>query len=236
MSTIGSDTDITQEKVPLSGAKLDAAIHAMESPGFSEKLTIRIMKSAAIKGFFSPFGEDTDLPGGESAAGLANVIVQKALDGSFFWDIEKHPDFYQFCCSRAESVLSNLLKRNERMATMSPIEEEDEADAVATQNVVNQATGRDMYQLLRMRDGGRLGDQLLADFALSIEHPDDQAILMAVHDDRECISRTWCRAKLNLSESRYDSAIKRIRRAGPKFLRDWCKSNNISLEDQQEVK
>src|SRR5580765_6654377 len=96
---------LTAEKVPLAGAKRDAAIKAMEAPGFLERLTVRIMKLAAAKGFHNPFEEgDIDLPGGESAAGLAVTIIEKALDGSYTWDEEKHPDFYRFCWSRAESI------------------------------------------------------------------------------------------------------------------------------------
>lgn len=236
MSAIDSDKESSQQKMPLSGAKLEAAIRSMESPGFISKLTVRIMKQAANKGFFSPFSDDVDLPGGESATGLANTIVQKALDGTFTWDTEKHPDFYRFCCSRAESTLSNLLAKNSRMTTLSPIEEEG-ADGEIQLNHVNQAVdGEEIYQLLRTRDGGRLGDQLLEDFALSVEHPHDQAILIAVHDDRECLSRTWCRAKLGLSEPQYDAAMKRIRRAGPAFFKNWCKQNKVQPNDQKEFR
>src|SRR5690349_5093258 len=102
-----------QERAPLSGAKLDAAIKAMESAGFLEKLTARIMKLAAAKGFYNPFeDEDANLPGGKSAADLAGDIVEKVLDGSYTWDDQKHPDFYRFCWSRAESILSNWLDKN----------------------------------------------------------------------------------------------------------------------------
>jgi hypothetical protein len=236
MSTIASDIETDLERVPLSGAKLDAAIRAMDAPDFSKKLTARIMKLAADKGFFSPFADDVDLPGGESAAGLVNSIVQKALEGTYTWDMEKHPDFYWFCYSRAESILSNLLTKNRRMTTMSPIEEDD-ADGETLLNPVNQAVdGQYLYDVLRSRDGGRLGDKLLEDFALSMEDQHDQNILMAVHDDRECISRNYCRGKLGLSERDYDVAMKRIRRAGPAFLHDWCKKNNVKLEDRQEAK
>lgn len=234
-----SDIESDQaERVPLTGAKLDAAIKAMEAPGFLDRLTVRIMKLASNKGFGSPFNEsgDMDLPGGESAGGLAATIVEKALDGSYTWDDQKYPDFYRFCWSRAESILSNWLKKNRRLATMSPVEE-DGSDGEPLCNEVNQAAdGQDIYELLRFRDGGRLGDQLLEDFALSLEHQHDQAIVMAVHDDRECISRGYCRGKLGLSEPDYDAAMKRIRRAGKGFLPDWCHRNNIRLADRQEVR
>jgi hypothetical protein len=113
------------DKVPLSGAKLDAAIKAMESARFLERLTVRIMKLAAAKGFQSPFDEkDVDLPGGKSAADLAVDIIEKALDGTYTWDDGKQPDFYRFCSSRAESILSNWLEKNRRMTAMSPVIEE----------------------------------------------------------------------------------------------------------------
>lgn len=233
---IDSDIESEQKLAPLSGDKLEAAIRSMEAPGFLAKLTVRIMKLAKCKGFGSLFEEDVDLPGGESAAGLAASIVQKVLEGTYNWDTQKHPDFYGFCCSRAESILSNLLTKNHRMATMSPVEEEG-PDGDVELNPVNQAADpQDIYHLLRTRDGGRLGDQMLADFALSVEHPHDQAILMAVHDDRECLSRSWCRAKLGLSESNYDASMKRIRRAGPAFLKDWYEKNNVRPHDQKEAR
>jgi hypothetical protein len=236
MSTIDSDTEPAEKKVPLTGDNLEAAIRSMESPKFFEKLTLRIVKLAEQKGFFSPFRDDVDLPGGESAGGLAHTIVQKALEGTFTWNTDKHPDFYRFCCSRAESILSNLLEKNERITILSPLEEEDTNGETQANLVSHAIDGRDIYEILRSQDGGRLGDQLLADFALSVEHEHDQAILIAVHDDRECISRTWCRAKLRLSESHYDAAMKRIRRAGPAFFRDWCIKNNVKLQDKQEIK
>jgi len=237
MSAIGSDIGPEQENFPLMGAKRAVAIIAMETPGFLDRLTVRIMKLAATKAFYNPFDDDdVDLPGGESAGGLAASIIEKALDGSYTWDDQKFPDFYKFCCSRAESILSNCLARNQRLTTMSPIEE-DRDEEQPTHNPVNQARdGQDIYAVLRFRDGGRLGDQLLEDFALSLQHPQDQAIVMAVHDDRECISRAYCRGKLGLSERDYDAAMKRIRRAGRDFLPGWCKKNNVKAEDQQETR
>lgn len=74
--------ELAQEKVPLSGAKLDVAIKAMESAGFLERLTVRIMKLAAEKGFYNPLNsEDVDLPGGKSAGDLAVDILEKSLAG-----------------------------------------------------------------------------------------------------------------------------------------------------------
>lgn len=235
MNTVDSDIrPEPDEKVPLTGAKLDAAIIAMETPGFIYRLTVRIMKIAAAKGFYNPFEDnDVDLPGGESASGLAASIIEKALDGSYTWDDKKHPDFYKFCCSRAESILSNCLLKNKRLVTMSPLEDEEGEEI--TQNPVNQAPERrDIYDVLRFKEGGRLGDQLLEDFALSLQHPQDQAIVMAIHDDRECISRAYCRGKLGLSEQDYDAAMKRIRRAGRDFYPAWCKQNNVKTDDQEE--
>ncbi len=237
MSTVGSDIGQRQEKVPLSGAKRDAALRAMEEPGFLNRLTVRIMKLAAAKGFYNPFDdEDMDLPGGETAGGLAMSIIEKALDGTYTWDDRKHPDFYRFCWSRAESILSNLLDKNWRLTTMSPIEEDGD-DGEPSLNEVNQARdGQDLYEVLRFRDGGKLGDQLLEDFALSLPHPHDQAIVMAVHDDRECISRAYCRGKLGLSERDYDAAMKRIKRAGRDFLPAWCRQNSVNAEDRLEAR
>src|SRR5882672_7387421 len=110
MSTLASNDkepsmELAQEKVPLSGTKLDCAIKSMESAGFLERLTVRIMKLAAAKGFHNPFDDrDLDLPGGKSAADLAVDIVEKSLDGTYTWDDKKWSDFYRFCWSRAESI------------------------------------------------------------------------------------------------------------------------------------
>lgn len=177
-----------------------------------------------------------NLPGGETAGGLATSIIEKAFDGSFTWDDQKYPDFYRFCCSRAESILSNWLAKNRRLSTMSPLEEETENEEISP-NPVNQALERqDIYEVLRFSDGGKLGDQLLEDFALSLEHQHDQEIVMAVHDDRECISRAYCRGKLGLSERDYDAAMKRIKRAGKAFFVKWCREHDVKVEDQQEVR
>jgi len=227
-----------QEKVPLSGAKRDAAIKAMESPGFLERLTVRIMKLAATMGFYNPFDDkDVDLPGGKSAADLAIDILEKTLDGTYAWDEAKQADFYWFCVSRAKSILSNWLEKNRRMTTMSPMEEEGETEEPEV-NAVNSAANReDIYEVLRFRNGGALGNQLLEDFALGLpDRSHEQAILMAIHDDRECISRAYCRGKVSLSEADYDSAMKRIRRAAPGFLANWCRKNNITDQDRNEVR
>jgi hypothetical protein len=228
---------MVQQRVPLTGPKRDAAILAMEVPGFHERLTIRIMKLAADKGFYNPFDDsDVDLPGGESAAGLAVTIIEKALDGTYTWDIQKFPDFYRFCWSRAESILSNWLDKHRRVTTESPIEEEGEDGGLALTDV-NQARDHfDLYEILRLRDGGKLGDQLLEDFALSLIHDHDQRIVMAVHDDRMCLRRGYCMGKLSLSERDYDAAMKRIKRAGQDFLPVWCQKNNIKGEEQKEVR
>src|SRR6266850_994367 len=233
MNTLVSDIRqpdmLPAEPVPLSGAKLDAAIKAMEAAGFIERLTVRIMKLAAGKGFYNPFDEvEVDLPGGKSAAGLATEIVEKALIGRFIWDDEKHPDFYRFCCSRGESILSNWLAKNRRLTSMSPVFEGDDVEEVDANAVNSAIAGTDVYEILRFRNGGKLGDQLLEEFALTLaDNSDEQSIVMAVHDDRECISRAYCRGKLNLSEKNFDAAMKRIRRAASDFLKEWCNRNNI---------
>lgn len=249
MSTLTSDkeepsVEPTQETTPLTGAKRDAAIKAMEMPGFLKRLTVRIMKLAREKGFFSPFADDMDLPG-KSAAELATDIVVKALDGTYTWDAEKVPDFYCFCRSRAESILSNWLAKNRRTTTMSPILEEGDGEQLEA-NAVNTAKdgvnvydkdGADIYDVLRFRDGGALGDRLVEDFAFSL--PDgshEQAIMMAIHDDREAVKRAYCREKLGLSERDYDAAMKRIRRGAPAFLKEWCLRNNINQADRKEVR
>lgn len=227
-----------QERLPLSGAKLDVAIKAMESAGFLEKLTARIMKLAADKGFYSPFGDEaTDLPGGKSVADLAGDIVEKALDGTYTWDDQKQPDFYRFCWSRAESILSNWLAKNHRSTTMSPLLEEDETQGPEANAVNSAADGTDIYEMLRFREGGKLGDQLLEDFALNLpDKSHEQAILLAVCDDRECVNRSYCRGKLGLSETDFDAAMKRIRRASPGFLANWCRSNNVKADDRKEIR
>jgi hypothetical protein len=243
MSTLVSNNgepnmELAQEKVPLSGAKLAVAIKAMETAGFLERLTVRIMKLAAAKGFYNPFNnEDVDLPGGKSAGDLAVDIIEKSLDGSYTWDEKKQPDFYWFCWSRAESILSNWLTKNRRMTTMSPMLEDGENGELDSNPVNTAADGGDIYEVLRFRNGGALGNQLLEDFALSLpDKSHEQAILMAVHDDRECIRRRHCREKLAVSEGDYDAAMKRIQRAAPKFLTEWCQKNNIKTDDRKEVR
>ena len=42
--------ELAQEKVPLSGAMLAVAIKAMESTGFLERLTVRIMEEHSRAG------------------------------------------------------------------------------------------------------------------------------------------------------------------------------------------
>ena len=114
-----------QERAPLSGEALDAAITAMGAPDFLPKLTGRIMQQAKKMGFQSPFKDSMDLPGGKSVADLADDIVEKALAGNYNWNRTKFPDFVNFCCSRAQSILSNWLKRTRPYTTMSHLAEKD---------------------------------------------------------------------------------------------------------------
>lgn len=233
-----SNQESAQVKAPLAGTKLDIAIKAMESAGFLEKLTARIMTLAAAKGFYSPFiGEHANLPGGKSVGDLAGDIVEKALDGTYTWDELKHPDFYRFCCSRAESILTNWLAKNRRMTSLSPILEDGDSDGMEVNAVNSAVDGTDIYELIRFRDGGKLGDQLLEDFALSL--PDksaEQAIILAVYDDRECASRAYCRGKLSLSEMDFDAAMKRVRRAAPAFLASWSRANQVNDDERKELR
>jgi hypothetical protein len=186
--------ELAQEKVPLSGAKLAVAIKAMETAGFLERLTVRIMKLAAAKGFYNPFNnEDVDLPGGKSAGDLAVDIIEKSLDGSYTWDEKKQPDFYWFCWSRAESILSNWLTKNRRMTTMSPMLEDGENGELDSNPVNTAADGGDIYEVLRFRNGGALGNQLLEDFALSLpDKSHEQAILMAVYSPQTLPRKAGC--------------------------------------------
>jgi len=242
MRSFNSDTKeqvgaLAQDPVPLSGAKLDAAIAAMEAPGFLEKLTARIMKLAIAKGFLHPFGRgNIDLPGGGSAGDLATDVIEKSLSGVYTWDTEKHPDFLIFCFSRAESILSNWLDKMRRNKSFSPLAGEDEGDDQGNP-LLTASDPTNFYEVLRFKDGGGLGNKLLEDFALDL--PDgspEQKIIMTVFDDRDCASRSHCIHSLGLSESDYDAAVKRIKRAIPKFFDNWCKVNNVNPLDRKEIR
>jgi hypothetical protein len=226
-----------REKVPLSGERLTAAVKALEKPGFLNQLTVRIMKLAWQKGFQSPFENQMDLPGGKSAGDLAVDIVEKALDGTYAWDIEKFPNFHHFCLSRAESILSNWLLKNRRMTTMSPVLEEDHETGDTLKNAVNSATQpKDLYALLQDRDDKASGDKFLQDLALHL--PDgshEQNIVIAVFDNRECANRAFCMKQLKLCESDYDAAVKRLIRRLPAFRDEWLTKNHIDLADWKEA-
>lgn len=233
-----TDAKQTPKRAPLCGAKLASANKAMESPGFLPRLTARIMKLARKKGFHSPFKESMDLPGGKSSGDLASDIVEKALDGTFTWDQERIPNFAHFCLSRAESILSNWLERTSHSQTMSPILEDDPESGVLNANPLTTAAAPDdIYTLLRVREGGVMGDRFLEDFALSLPSGSpEQAIVMAVYDDRECGNRAYCREKLNLSEATYDAAIKRLLRRLPVFLQEWRAKNDVNLDEWKEAR
>ena len=226
-----------QERVPLSGEALDAAIRAMESPDFLSKLTGRIMQQAKKMGFHSPFVDSMDLPGGKSAADLADDIVEKALAGNYGWDRQKFPDFTNFCCSRTRSILSNWLNRMKPFTTTSPILEKDPESGDLLPNALTKAVAaEDIYSTLRFKEGGAMGDRFLEDFALSLADGSvEQGIVMAVFDDRECGSRAYCRGKLGLSEADYDAGVKRLLRKLPIFAKEWRVKNNIGSDDWKEA-
>jgi len=234
----GPDVAHATARVPLSGEKLALAVEAMKSPNFHMRLTARIMKLARQKGFHSPFKDNMDLPGGKSAADLAGDIVEKAIDGTFTWDQAQIPHFYHFCLSRAKSILSNWLAKAKRSETVSPILAEDPELGVVDANPVSTATAPDdVYAVLRMREGGSLGDRFLEDFALSL--PDgspEQAILLSVFDDRDCASRAYCCRKLNLSGEKFDAATKRLLRRLPTFLQEWRTNNKVGDADWKEAR
>lgn len=242
MSTLTSDKEQpgvqpTTMNAPLSGAQLDKAIAAMESPGFLSRLTARIVQLAGKKGFWSPFRNELDLPGGKSVGDLAAEIVEKTLDGSYTWDENKMEDFEQFCLSRAESILSNWLDRTRRTIAVSPTPEADPVSGDSKPTLFSsRADGEDIYQTLCERDGGALGDRFLEDFALSLaDASPEQAIVMAVFDDRSCAERSLCREKLKLSEAEYDAAVKRLLRKLPEFQREWRSQNGINPADWREA-
>lgn len=226
-----------QERVPLSGEALDAACRAMESPDFLSKLTGRIMQQAKKMGFHSPFVDSMDLPGGKSAADLAGDIVEKALAGNYNWDRQKNPDFTNFCCSRARSILSNWLNRMKPYTTTSPILEKDPESGDLLPNALTKAVAADdIYSTLRFKEGGALGDRFLEEFALSLADGSvEQRVAMAVFDDRECGNRAYCRGKLGLSEADYDAGIKRLLRKLPVFAKEWRAENNIGSDTWKEA-
>lgn len=243
METLGSERiqpDVAPgvECVPLSGEKLALAIQSMESPNFLMRLTARIMKLAKQKGFHSPFKDSMELPGGKSAADLAGDIVEKAMTGAYNWNHEQFPNFYHFCLSRAESILSNWLARAQRSRSMSPLMPEDSESEQTVPNALNTAIAPDdIYVILRMKDGGALGDRFLEDFALSLlEETTEQKIVFAVFDDRECANRAYCREKLALSEDVYDAAVKRIIRRLPGFVHEWRGKNQVNDADWREAR
>jgi len=179
-----------------------------------------------------------DLPGGKSAADLACDIVEKAMDGSFTWDQSRIPNFYHFCLSSAESILSNWLARTKRSQTMSHVLTEDTEDGELNPNPLNtSAAPDDIYAFLRIKEGGILGDRFLEDFALSL--PDgspEQSIILAVFDDRDCADRSFCCKKANITSDVYDAAKKRILRRLPAFQQEWCAKNRIGDADWREVR
>jgi hypothetical protein len=243
MNTLGSerkepDAARAEERVPLSGEKLALAVEAMKSPNFLVRLTARIMKLARKMGFHSPFKDGMDLPGGKSAADLAGDIVEKAMDGTFTWDQNRIPSFYHFCLSRAESILSNWLVRAKRSQTMSHVLIEDLELGGVGANALNTATAPDdIYAVLRVREGGLLGDRFLEDFALSL--PDgspEQAIILAVFDDRDCGNRAYCCKKLKILGETYDAATKRLLRRLPAFLHEWRAKNKVGDVEWKEAR
>jgi hypothetical protein len=210
----------------------------MESPDFLSKLTGRIMQQAKKMGFHSPFVDSMDLPGGKSAADLAGDIVEKALAGNYCWDRQKSPDFTNFCCSRARSILSNWLNRMKPYTTTSPILEKDPVSGDLLPNDLTKAMAADdIYSILRFREGGALGDHFLEDFALSLADGSvEQRIVMAVFDDRECAGRGCCIGKLGLTEPDYDAGVKRLLRKLPVFAKEWRATNKIGAEDFKETR
>jgi DNA-directed RNA polymerase specialized sigma24 family protein len=226
------------EWVPLSGEKLAAATQAMSSSNFLMRLTARIVKLAKNKGFHSPFKDSLDLPGGKSAGDLACDILEKALSGRYTWDQEKIPNFYHFCLSRTESILSNWLTRAKRSQTMCHVLTEDAESGALDANPLNTAAAPDdIYMVLRIKEGGALGDRFLEDFALSLtDGSPEQRIVLAVFDDRQCAGRSYCCKKLNLPEDIYDAAVKRLLRRLPAFLHEWRGKNHVGDADWKEAR
>jgi len=242
MDTLNSDSkeaDVVQaeERVPLSGEKLALGVEAMKQPDFPMRLAARIMKLARQKGFHSPFKDSMDLPGGKSAADLAYDILEKAMDGTYTWDLAKIPDFYHFCLSRAESILSNWLAKMKPCQTMSHVlEENPEIGALNANRLNTEPAPDDIYVVLRVKEGGALGDRLLEDFALSLADGSvEQRIILAVFDDRECANRQYCCKKLSISGEVFDAAMKRIFRRIVAFLNEWRAKNKITDSDWKEA-
>jgi hypothetical protein len=164
-------------------------------------------------------------------------IVEKALAGAYTWDQQKTPNFYHFCLSRAESILSNWLNRARRSQAMSPILTEDPESGMIDANPLNTATvPEDIYTVLRVKEGGALGDRFLEDFALSLaDGSAEQRIVLAVFDDRDCGGRAYCCKKLNMAEDIYDAAVKRLLRRLPAFLHEWRGKNKVGDADWKEA-
>ena len=121
---------------------------------------------------------------------------------------------------------------------MSPILAESPELGLLEANPLNTAmVPEDIYDVLRVKEGGTLGDRFLEDFALSLDdRSPEQAIILAVFDDRDCANRAYCCAKLNISGETYDAAKKRLLRRLPAFLHEWRAKNKVGDADWKETR
>ncbi len=228
----------TGEKMSLENRK-EAFAQMEKDTTFIKKLTLTARFQAAAFGLADPFSDGALIAGWHTPEDIAWEAVTSVLENNRKWDREKFPSFYVFCKLQIKSVVSNAVSKmgNSQISIESPISEESPETGDFTGTRVSEPEdSRSLCEFLISRDGRRIAESFLQDFALSLpEDSVEQKIVMSIIDDPQCIGRAHCIAILGLDGAQYDAGLKRLHRRLLEFKEAWVAQNGMSEDDWRNL-
>lgn len=230
--------DHSDQKMSLEDRQ-EAFSQMQKDATFIKKLVLTAQRQAELFGLADPFSGGTIVEW-HTAEDIAWEVVTGALAGERRWNRQKFPSFYVFCKLQIRSVISNTLEKlgNRYLSIESPIPEENPETGDFTGTKVSEPEDtKSLSEFLMSREGDRLADSFLQDFALLLpENSIEQRIVMKVLDDKACTEHTYCTKALGLERKTYDAALKRIERTLPGFRETWISKNGLTAEDWRNLR
>lgn len=230
--------DNSDQKMSLEDRQ-EAFSQMQKDATFIKKLVLTAQHQAGLFGLADPFSRGA-IVAWHTAEDIAWEVVTSALAGERRWNRQKFPNFYVYCKLQIRSVISNTLEKlgNRHLSIESPIPEENPETGDFTGTRVSEPEDEKSFsEFLMSREGARLADSFLQDFALSLpENSIEQRIVTKVLDDKECTEHNYCTKALGLERKQYDAALKRIERALPKFKEIWITENGLTAEDWRNLR
>jgi DNA-directed RNA polymerase specialized sigma24 family protein len=169
---------------------------------------------------------DTILPGGFSAADIAQEIVLKVLEGARRWDPEKHGDLLDYMIGQVRSLASHCLhswagKSEVGTADTEELTAEDYIDRVAASDARDDRIDLMSPEDIALDKDTRLARKLMFDLLLAAsgDEPDLEAFVLA-YVEKPDARRRLLAERLGKTPADVTNMVKRLRAKMYKALKN----------------